>query len=208
MPDQQHLARMRALDDLRRLSDRIRARIVERDALLARLHADGFSIPSLADASRMSIGKAHAVSKRALRKVTTIGYEGRSIDDFVEEVKGAGIECVVDVRELPLSRRPGFSKTALSERLASAGIRYEHERSLGNPKDNRDGFRAGSEQAIERYESLLDGPAADAIERLRRSIDRSNIALLCYERDHSTCHRSCITKHIQAVDPTLAVDRL
>jgi hypothetical protein len=208
MPDQEQLARSRALDDLRRISEQIRVRTEERDALLARLHAEGYSIPKLAQASGMSVGKAHAVSKRALRKVSTIGYEGRSIENFVEEVETAGIECVVDVRELPLSRRRGFSKTALSERLALAGIRYEHERSLGNPKDNRDDFRAGNQRAITRYESLLAGSAADAIERLRRSIDASNIALLCYERDHSTCHRSCITRHMQSVDPNLVVERL
>jgi hypothetical protein len=202
------LARSRALDDLRRISDQIRQRTEDRDAMLAMLHAEGVSIPKLAEAAGMSTGKAHSLSRAALRIVTTIGYEGRSIDSFVDEVEGAEIECVVDVRELPLSRRRGFSKTALGERLASAGIRYEHERALGNPKDNRDGFRAGHRRAIERYESLLVGPAAGAVDRLRRSIGQSSIALLCYERDHSTCHRSCITDQLQASDPNLVVKKL
>lgn len=207
MPDRR-LEHARALDDLRRISEQIRQRTEDRDAMLARLHAEGVSIPKLAEAAGMSTGKAHSLSRTALRVVSTIGYEGRTIDSFVEEVEAAEIESVVDVRELPLSRRRGFSKTALGERLASAGIRYDHERALGNPKDNRDGFRAGHRRAIERYESLLVGPSAGAVERLRQSIGQSSIALLCYERDHSTCHRSCITDQLQASDPDLFVRKL
>ena len=62
-----------------------------------------------------------------------IGYEGLSVDQLVARLQADGIEVLVDVRMTPLSRKPGFSKRALSEALSAAGIRYVHDRRLGNP---------------------------------------------------------------------------
>jgi len=70
-------------------------------------------------------------------KLFTIGYQGSTPSDLIDRLLGAGVERVVDVRELPLSRRRGFSKSPLAAALTSAGIRYEHVRALGNPKPNR-----------------------------------------------------------------------
>src|SRR5262245_36925707 len=58
----------------------------------------------------------------------TIGYEARTIEQFVVELRRKRISRVIDVRELPLSRRRGFSKTPLSSTLADAGIDYVHLR--------------------------------------------------------------------------------
>jgi len=63
-------------------------------------------------------------------KLFTVGYEGRSIDELVDALRAAGVERLVDVRELPLSRRKGFSKTALGDTLRDAGIEYIHVRAL------------------------------------------------------------------------------
>ena len=63
----------------------------------------------------------------------TIGYAGRNAPEFVEVLTAAGVDLVVDVRALPLSRKKGFSKTSLRENLQAAGIEYLHLRSAGNP---------------------------------------------------------------------------
>ena len=76
-------------------------------------------------------------------RLFTIGYQGSTVSDFVERLRAASVDRVVDVRELPLSRRPGFSKSQLAATLTSAGIGYEHVRALGNPKANRERWRAG-----------------------------------------------------------------
>ena len=76
-------------------------------------------------------------------KVFTIGYEDKTPDSLIECLREAGVQRVVDVRELPLSRRYGFSKSALAAALARAGIRYEHMRELGNPKLYRNQYKAG-----------------------------------------------------------------
>lgn len=75
--------------------------------------------------------------------IVSVGYEGRDIDGFVDELAAAGVDLVADVRLNPVSRKPGFSKTRLSEALAEVGIGYVHLRSLGNPTSNREPFRSG-----------------------------------------------------------------
>lgn len=67
----------------------------------------------------------------------TVGYEGRSIGEFLELLKSHGVEHLVDVRDAPISRKPGFAKTSLSAALAAVSIRYTHARALGCPKPIR-----------------------------------------------------------------------
>ncbi len=76
-----------------------------------------------------------------MRKLFTIGYEGLALDDFMRALKKAKIDLLLDVRELPISRRKGFSKTALGDALTEAGIRYRHEKLLGSPKTIRHRLR-------------------------------------------------------------------
>ena len=67
----------------------------------------------------------------------TVGYEGRSIDDFVTILKSAGVTRLIDVREIPLSRKRGFSKSALKQRLDDESIAYVHYKELGSPSEIR-----------------------------------------------------------------------
>lgn len=69
-----------------------------------------------------------------------VGHEGQTIDSFLSELLAMGVSRLVDVRLTPVSRKRGFSKSALAQALAGAGISYEHRRELGNPKVNRAGF--------------------------------------------------------------------
>ena len=119
-----------------------------------------------------------------MKKLFTIGYEGAALDDFVQALKTAKIDVLLDVRELPISRRKGFSKTALGSALTDAGIRYRHEKQLGSPKTIRhrlreDGnyprfFREFDRHLVEQS-ALLDTLAEEL---------RGNVALMCYEKDH------------------------
>jgi uncharacterized protein (DUF488 family) len=87
----------------------------------------------------------------------SIGYEGRDASTMADELASAGVTVLVDVRLTPLSRKRGFSKTALRELLATRGIAYVHLRALGNPKDNRDNFRVGEVgEGRRRFRQLLD----------------------------------------------------
>jgi len=124
----------------------------------------------------------------------TIGYEGRTADELPGSVAASGITTVVDVRDLPLSRKRGFSKTALASLLAGSGVRYVHERRLGNPKPLRDHVKAGGDWGwfARRFRERLGG-AGDALDQVLGIMQRGEVVcLLCYEADASRCHRSLV----------------
>jgi uncharacterized protein (DUF488 family) len=126
----------------------------------------------------------------------TIGYEAITVADFLATLKSAGVERVIDVRALPLSRRPGFSKTALKGALAEAGINYIHLRALGTPAAGREAARKGRQAELERiYAGQLDLPEAIAAgaQMLELAAEKPS-ALLCYEREPAGCHRNLLLK--------------
>ena len=86
---------------------------------------------------------ANAAREAALRVWFRIGYEGRHIDEFVDDLVRKEIEIRADVRLTSLSRKPGFSKSRLRDRLEVGGIDCRHLRALGNPKDDRAPFHDG-----------------------------------------------------------------
>ncbi|QNN65850.1 DUF488 domain-containing protein [Sphingomonas rhizophila] len=133
-------------------------------------------------------------------KLFTIGYEGATQPDFLAALKAAGVERVIDVRALPLSRRPGFSKTPLANALAEEGIEYVHLRALGTPAAGREAARKGRHQELERiYAAQLELPEAIvAGQRMRELASEKPSALLCFEREPGGCHRSLL---IAAVAP-------
>ena len=129
-------------------------------------------------------------------RIFTIGYEGTTQGEFVAALAEAGVARVIDVRAVPNSRRPGFSKTPLRNALAEAGIDYVHLRALGTPADGRAAARAGRQADLERiYEGQLELPEAIAEAALMVELAREKAsALLCYERDPGGCHRTLLLK--------------
>ncbi|MBP2275883.1 MAG: DUF488 family protein [Sphingomonas sp.] len=127
-------------------------------------------------------------------KVFTIGYEATTMADFLAALTGAGVERVIDVRALPLSRRPGFSKTSLAASLAEAGIDYVHLKALGTPKRGRDAAKKGDVATLEAvYADQLELPEAQAqaAQMLALAAEKPS-ALLCFERDPRHCHRTLL----------------
>ena len=130
--------------------------------------------------------------------VFTIGYEGLDIDAFMSLLAEYGIDTVVDVRELPLSRKPGFSKKALANALNLSGREYVHMVDLGCPKPVRDRYREDGN-----WKRYTDGfmkylkTQEDAIAELASLATASNCALLCYEADFNFCHRSMVANAVK-----------
>ena len=128
--------------------------------------------------------------------VFTIGYEGRDVDELVRLLRDHGIRVLVDVRLNAISRKRGLSKSALAQALADAGITYVHERGLGNPKDNRADYRLGKTAAHRRYARHLQAHGADAFARLTDLVMATPTALLCVEREPTSCHRTAIATQL------------
>ncbi len=134
------------------------------------------------------------------RTIATIGYEGASLDDFIATLKESRIDTLIDVREIALSRKKGFSKSALSEAVAEHGIRYVHLRGLGDPKEGRDAARAGD---ITRFLRIFRQHMRSAIARTELATaislaQSARICLMCFEADHEFCHRRIVANHLAA----------
>ncbi len=127
-------------------------------------------------------------------RIFTIGYEATTMSEFLAALQGAGVQRLIDVRAVPNSRRPGFSKTPLKNALADVGIDYVHLKALGTPAEGRTAARAGRHKDLERiYAAQLDLPEAIVqAEQMRELAADKPSALLCYERDPAGCHRSLL----------------
>lgn len=133
-----------------------------------------------------------------MQQIFTIGYEGALAADLIGTLKIAGVTHLMDVREIAQSRRPGFSKNALSSALAEAGIGYSHWRQLGDPKAGREAARAGR---MDEFKTIFEAHLckADTIAALTEAANviRSEITvLLCYEREPRNCHRNLVAERL------------
>lgn len=139
-----------------------------------------------------------------IRKIWTIGYEQATVPAVMHALREAGVEVLADVRALPLSRRPGFSKTALAANAREGGIEYMHFKPLGTPAEGRAAARRNDHAALERiYAGQLELPEAIAAgARLADLAAERKVALLCYEREAHGCHRTLLR---QAVLPDFEV---
>ncbi|WP_333571941.1 DUF488 domain-containing protein [Sphingomonas sp.] len=127
-------------------------------------------------------------------RIFTIGYEATTMAEFLAALAGAGVQRVIDVRALPNSRRPGFSKNNLAGCLREAGIDYVHLKQLGTPKRGRDAAKKGDVATLrEVYDVQLELPEAQAQAAAMRALAAEKpSALLCYERDPCHCHRTLL----------------
>lgn len=127
--------------------------------------------------------------------VWTIGYSGHTPDSFIEALRGAGITRVVDVRSIPLSRKPGFSKTALSKSLAAGGLEYVHMPELGAPRELLAEKKRGLpfSEIAKAYAASLRSKD-QAVSRAAALARERPSALTCLEKDADECHRGILAK--------------
>ena len=125
----------------------------------------------------------------------TTGYEGRTPKELVTLLKQYGINQLVDVRELAISRKKGFAKTALSEILRENNIQYKHLPELGSPRKLRHELRKDKdyEKFFKAYSKTLTTPEArDKLYELNTLARGQQTAIMCFEKDAERCHRKII----------------
>jgi uncharacterized protein (DUF488 family) len=137
------------------------------------------------------------------KKLFTIGYEQTPAKSVLDELEQAGVKLLVDVRAIASSRRPGFSKNQLAAGLDERGISYLHLRGLGTPKEGRDAARSGQFDTLHRIYAahLKTSQAREELDELSSLVKKAGpVCILCYERDHSHCHRQWIAEIIEERD--------
>lgn len=143
--------------------------------------------------------------------IFTLGYQQRSLEEFVAIAIAAGVQVLVDVRETAWSHKPGFSKTAFQAALASAGIEYVHAPFAGNPKWLRDNATTHAE-CLEWYDWYLDefAEVVEAFDSLLAPLlaEGKALALTCFERHSGDCHRSILANRWAARAPARNVCHL
>jgi uncharacterized protein (DUF488 family) len=133
--------------------------------------------------------------------IFTIGYEGADPDRFAAALERAGVAELADVRAVALSRKRGFSKSALRARMTASGIGYEHFVALGTPKAGREAARAGDAEGLRRVydEQFATHEAQNAFAALTESARRRPICLMCFERDPALCHRRIVAERLEGL---------
>lgn len=134
-------------------------------------------------------------------EVLTIGYEGCDIDEFVDRLKRFNVSRLIDVREIPLSRKPGFSKTPLSERLGDENIEYVHIKALGSPSFIRNKLKADSDYDyfFKAYSKYLS-QNMEVVKEVYQFISDGVNCIMCFERFPEKCHRNAVANKIKEYD--------
>lgn len=140
-------------------------------------------------------------------RVFTIGYEGATQAELIDRLCEAGVTLLADVRAVPLSRRPGFSKNILAAGLREAGIDYVGLKALGTPPEGRTAARKHDMDTLRRvYDDQLALPEAMAQAAMLADMAAERpTALLCFEREPGCCHRSLL---VEAVFPNAEIINL
>lgn len=131
--------------------------------------------------------------------LSTIGYEGLSLEAYLNRLLQAGVTLLCDVRRNPLSRKYGFSKRTLAKGCEGVGIRYEHVPELGIDSVERQGLETQAD-----YDTLFDRYERETLPRQRPAIDTiaawiqsgESVSLTCYERLPVQCHRHCVAEAV------------
>ena len=136
------------------------------------------------------------------RLICTVGYEGKSIDTFMNDLLKEDIRVLIDVRANALSRKYGFSKRQLSSICQKLEIEYLHERSLGiSSKERRHlGSRQSYRILFERYGKRINTDDHDSVRLVSEVMERTPSAMMCFEKDNQSCHRTSLANAVSSLN--------
>lgn len=137
---------------------------------------------------------------RITTALSTIGYEGRTLESFLNELLGSSVTILCDVRRNPLSRKYGFSRSTLSHATEGVGVRYEHLPELGIASEQRQSLdsQADYDALFAEYERMNLPKQGAALGKLREWVrSGEHVSLTCYERLPQQCHRHCVAELLE-----------
>lgn len=132
-----------------------------------------------------------------MTKVFLTGYQGETLNNFLKKLRAKDITVVVDVREIPLSRKNGFSKNHLSQALRKHNIEYHHFEELGSPSTLRAELKINGDY-LDFFSSYREHAKKEgrSIRRLLNTIDSKHSALMCFEKNCELCHRTILASEL------------
>ena len=132
----------------------------------------------------------------------TIGYEGLDQRQFMAHLAHHAVDVVADIRKLPISRKKGFSKTALKEMLNRGNIEYLNFQGLGAPKEIREElYQSGNYSRFFKKYLKNISDQQDLLETIHSLVDQGKkVSLLCFERNPQLCHRKVVAEEIKKLD--------
>lgn len=135
-------------------------------------------------------------------EIFTAGYEGETINQYIDKLRDAGITMLIDIREKAISRKKGFSKTALKDLLNENNIAYLHLRDLGSPTTIRKQLHEDKDYItfFEKYNEYLNQHESTLFEIISK-IENERACFMCFEKNHRQCHRSAVVKKIEDIFP-------
>ena len=142
-------------------------------------------------------GRKGSRKVKANKVIHSIGYEGMDLSAFVQTLKTARVEQLIDVREIPFSFKRGFSKTPLSSALSEVGIGYTHIKELGTDKRSRHEYRqtGDRDRLLDEFKEKL-GNNMESYELLTSLARSQRSTIMCFEKDHNVCHRQVIEEEL------------
>ena len=188
-------------DELQKVHEELNG--IRGDALLKKIY---LSHPYFAIKSKVSnkilSSEEHAIVKKNIptdnsKTLFTIGYEGKSLDFYLNLLLKNNVKVLCDVRRNAISRKYGFSKKTLSTALKNIGVLYIHIPELGIISEKRKNLKSKSDykNLFDEYESLSLPFQQKALREIKKSIRESKrVSLTCFEADHQQCHRNRIAK--------------
>ncbi len=130
------------------------------------------------------------------KPIYTIGYQDSTVDALIKMLRSSGIRTLLDVRAVPLSRKPGFSKNKLASFLAEQNINYIGLKGLGTPAEGRLAARKGQKTELERIfgQHLKTEEAQRDLAEANRVAQEVPACLLCFEHSPDCCHRLLVAE--------------
>lgn len=130
----------------------------------------------------------------------TIGYEGISAEEYMNRLYSKQVNVLVDVRKNSMSMKYGFSKSQLKNMCQKMGIKFLHIPGLGIESDKRQNLNTPKD-----YERLFDEYKRKTLPNRNKELHQlkelteeyERVAITCFEREHTSCHRHKISDHLQ-----------
>jgi len=162
-------------------------------------------------ADDFSVVKQAKPKKRRTMLLATIGYEGGSVENYLNRLINNDIRLLVDVRKNPISRKYGFSKKTLAKLSASVGVDYIHIPELGIESSDRKNLVTQNDydRIFKTYETTVLKDQSSALsELLTLHNNHKRIALTCFEKEHTQCHRGRVVNKLLELNNNIEVSHL